>query len=153
MIATTPSGTRTRADAQAVGADPAVEHLADRVGQRRHLAQAGGHALDLGRGQAQPVDDRGGRAVGLGPGHVGGVGLEQLGGPGDEQVGRGEQGVVRRRRRAASARDAALARRPSSASAAPGSASMVSCTRQPYRLVMGSMENAPTAGRVPPTGR
>ena len=31
-------------DAQAVGAHPAVEHLAHRVGQRGHLAQPAGHA-------------------------------------------------------------------------------------------------------------
>ena len=35
-------------DAQPVGPGPAVDHLADRVGQRRPPAQAGGHAVERG---------------------------------------------------------------------------------------------------------
>ena len=46
MIPTTPSGTRTRCDSQAVGPDPAVDHLADRVGQAGHRAQPVGHGRD-----------------------------------------------------------------------------------------------------------
>ena len=38
-------------DLQSVGALPAVEHLADRVGKRGHLAQAVGHARDPGVGE------------------------------------------------------------------------------------------------------
>ena len=45
-------------------------------------------------GQPQAVDHGGADAVGLGPGDVDGVGLEQLGRAGDQQVGGGAQGVV-----------------------------------------------------------
>src|SRR5690606_25737336 len=41
-----------------------------------------------------PVDDRGRDAAALGPGHVDGVGLEELVRTGDQQVGRTSQGVV-----------------------------------------------------------
>jgi len=44
MIATTPSGTRTRSIAQAVRTTPPVEHLPDRIGERRDLPQPFGHA-------------------------------------------------------------------------------------------------------------
>ena len=55
------------ADAQAVRAHPAGQHLAHRVGQRRHLAQAAGHRLDAAGVEPQAVDHRGADAPGLGP--------------------------------------------------------------------------------------
>ena len=44
------------ADAQAVRSHPAVEHLADRIGQRRDLAEPAGHRLDAAGVEPQPVD-------------------------------------------------------------------------------------------------
>ena len=85
-------------DVQPVGAPPAVEHLADRVGQRGDGAQAGGHAVEAGLGEAEPVEGPGLHAGGLGGLDVEPVGGEELGGPVDQEVGGGEQrGVLRRR--------------------------------------------------------
>ena len=84
MIATTPSGTRTRRDAQPVGSHPAVEHLADRVGQPGHLAQAGRHGVDAGPAvrrrrsttvAAVPAASAPADVDGVGGEHVGGAGL------------------------------------------------------------------------------
>ena len=91
MMATTPRGTRTFSIAQPVGPDPAVDDLADRVGQRGHLAQARGHASMRAAREAETIDDGRRRAVPLGALHVGGVGLEDLGRPLDQQVGGGRE--------------------------------------------------------------
>ena len=94
MTPTTPSGTRTRSDPQAVGAHPALDHLADGVGQRRHLAQAVGHGPDPLGGEPQPVEGHVGGVTGPGPLEVGGVVLEQVVVPLFEQVGGHEQRTV-----------------------------------------------------------
>ena len=96
-------------DAQAVRADPAVGDLADRIGQRRHFAQAGGHRLDARRREAQAVDDRGRGTGPLGPVDVDGVGVEHIGGPLEQQVGGGVKGgVLGRRGRAGERPDGGL---------------------------------------------
>ena len=67
--------------------------------------------------EAEAVDDRGADPVGLGPGHVDGVGRQDLLGPGHQQVGGGQQGgvLVGGARSGPGPGTAALARRPSSA--------------------------------------
>ena len=54
-----PEGHPDPRDPQAVGADPAVDHLADRVGQGGHGPEAGGHARDPAGVEPEPVE-RGG---------------------------------------------------------------------------------------------
>ena len=68
-------------------------------GEPGDLAEPVGHGRDPSIGQAQPVDDRGRRPVGLGPGDVGGVGFENRGRGVDDEVGGDAQGVVLGRRR------------------------------------------------------
>ena len=94
MIATTPSGTRTRWMRRPFGRRPAVGDLADRIGERRDRPQAVGHGVEPHVGEAEPVDDRGGRPVRLGRGHVVGVGGEDLGVAVEQQVGGGQEGGV-----------------------------------------------------------
>ena len=71
-----------------------MRDLAHRVGQRGHLPQPAGHAVDPGRGQPQAVDHRGTHASGPLTLDVGGVGSDQVVRPLDEQVGGGKQGGV-----------------------------------------------------------
>ena len=86
-------------DPQAVGPHPALDHLAHRVGQRGHLAQAARHALHPLLGEAQPVPGRLGHAGRLGPLEVGPVGLHQRRPLLFEEVGGQPQGVVAHRAR------------------------------------------------------
>ena len=82
---------------QAVGADPPLHHLAHRVGQSGHLAQAVGHALQPSV-HPQPVEGGGVGTGLLGPPDVGGVGLEDPVGVHTQQVGGALQGLVPGRR-------------------------------------------------------
>ena len=86
-------------DLESVRAAPAVEHLADRVGQRSDSAQPVRHPFEAGVGEAQPVERARGHARGLGGFEVGVVRGPDLVCPLGEQVGRGEQGPVLGRRR------------------------------------------------------
>ena len=98
-------------DLEPVRAPPAVEHLADRVGQRGHLAQAGGHGPDPGVGQPEPVERARLHAAGGRGLQVGLVGGQHLGGPLLQHLGGGQQGGVlgRGRRRG---EDPGRSRRP-----------------------------------------
>ncbi len=89
-------------DAQSVRSGPPVEHLADRVGQIGDLPQSVGHLRHLALGQRQPVEGGGGRTRLGGQLHVDRVGLEQVVGPGPEELGGQDQRIVllRRGRRA-----------------------------------------------------
>ena len=78
-------------DLEPVRADPAADDLADRVGERRDLAQAGGHGVDARVGEAQPVERPGSIPRGRGRVEIGGVGGEDLAGLLDQQVGGGVQ--------------------------------------------------------------
>ena len=99
MIPTTPSGTRTRSTRRPFGPDPAVDHLADRVGQAGHRAQPVGHGRPPGRrssrSRSSEVASAPARSARL---DVDGVGLEHPVGPLLEQVGGQEQGLVPGRR-------------------------------------------------------
>ena len=81
MIATTPSGTRTRVICEPVGPGPAVEHLADRVGESGDRAQPVGHAREARVGEAQAVERPGRHAARLRGLEVGVVGGLDLGRP------------------------------------------------------------------------
>ena len=93
MMPTTPSGHPRPADLQTVRAHPAVEHLADRVGEVGDRAQPVGHPREPGVGEPQPVEG-GASAPPARPGAVGVVGRVDLGRPLAEQVGRRPQGFV-----------------------------------------------------------
>ncbi len=82
------------AQLQPVGQGPAAQHLADRVRQARHLAQAGGDALDALRVERQPVEHGLGGARGAGGGQVLAVGREDVVDGGQHGVGRGVQGLI-----------------------------------------------------------
>ena len=81
-------------DHQPVGPGPAFDDLPHRVGQGRHLEQARSHACDARVRQPEAIDDGRRRTLLLGVGHVGEVGLEDLGPPLDQQVGCGGEGRV-----------------------------------------------------------
>ena len=77
--------------AEAVGAGPAVGHLADGIGEAGDGSEAVGHRQEAHVGEAQPVDDGRRATVGLGGGHIDLVGGEDLGVPVEEEVGGGEE--------------------------------------------------------------
>ncbi len=81
-------------DFQPIGPHPAVDGLADRVGEGDHLAQAPRHGRHPGLAQPEPVDGGGRGARLFAVGHVGGVSLQDLIHAGLEQVGGGRQGGV-----------------------------------------------------------
>ena len=88
MIATTPSGTRTRLMRRPFGPHPAVEHLAHRVGAARRPGAGRRPSPRCGAASSRRRSTTvGADAAGLGPLDVVGVGREDLGGPVDEQVG------------------------------------------------------------------
>ena len=112
MIATTPSGTRTRWISSPLGRRQPSSTSPTGIGQRGDLAQAVGHALDAGLGEAEAVERAGLHAAGRGRVEVGGVGGEDSGAALDEQVGGRQQGGVLLPSvdAVASRRDASLAR-------------------------------------------
>ena len=79
---------------QPVGQGVAAQHLTDRVGQPRDLAQTGGDAVDALRVQCQPVEHRGRRAGGPGRVEVFGVGRQDLLGVREDLLGGGVQRPV-----------------------------------------------------------
>ena len=85
------------AQLEPVGQRRPPDHLADRVGQPGDLAQPGGHRLEPVVGEAQPVDDVGGRARLLGATDVLGVGGQDRRRLRQQRVGHGVQGGVLRR--------------------------------------------------------
>ena len=66
MKNTTPSGTRTLSNSQAVGPNGRLDHLADRIGERGDLFQRRGHRFD--RASASAAADRSRRRSGRKPG-------------------------------------------------------------------------------------
>ena len=140
MMATTPERHPDPADAQPVGAGPPVEHLADRIGQRGHLAQPVGHRATL-RSVRRSRSSAVGRRTRLGGQlHVDRVGLEQLVGPGLEQLGRQDQRVVLLRRRGRAQLDRGRLRPPAELGHGHG------CGRQVVRL--GHPTRLPAADEV-----
>jgi hypothetical protein len=85
-------------DPQAVGPDPAAHHLSDRVGQRRHRPQPGGHGPHPGLVEAEPVQPGRAHRLTLGGRQVGRVGRHQIVDMGVEQVGGGAQRSILHRR-------------------------------------------------------
>ena len=86
-------------DLEAVRAPRAVEDLTDRVRERGDLMEPGCHALDPRVVEAQPVD-RGTLGPGVDGGlEIDGVGVEDLGCPVEQQLGRSEKCRVLRSRR------------------------------------------------------
>ena len=82
------------AQLQAIGQGVAAQHLPDRVGQPRDLAQTGGDSVDAVRVQRQPVEHRGRCARGPGCLQIFGVGRQDLLGVGHDRLRRGLQRVV-----------------------------------------------------------
>jgi hypothetical protein len=66
------------AHVQSVGKPGPVDHLADRVGQRRDLAHARGHVLDPAGAEREAIQQRVGKAAVLARLQIAGVGLEDL---------------------------------------------------------------------------
>ena len=66
-------------DGHAVRPGPGFRDLADRIGQRAHHVEAVGHRRDALVVERQPVEERRGRAGGLGVGDVLGIGGEDVG--------------------------------------------------------------------------
>ena len=95
MIATTPSGTRTRWIRRPLGRTQPSMTSPTGSGSAGDLAQPGGHRLRAGRRSSRRRSTTVARcAAGLGRGDVVGVGREDLGVAVDQQVGGGEQGGV-----------------------------------------------------------
>ena len=88
-------------DLEPVRTLPAVEHFADRIGQRRDGPQPGCHRLEPGIGEPEPVEGDRVHARGAGRRRGRVVRRLDLGRPLEQQVGRGQQRRVldRRRRR------------------------------------------------------
>lgn len=82
------------ADAQAVGTGPVVERFANGIGERGHLADGFGEVRDAFGREREAVDHGLAQAGGLGAGEIFGVGRQQVGGGGGEEIGELEEGGV-----------------------------------------------------------
>ena len=82
------------AQMQPIGQGVAAQHLTDRVGQPRDLAQTGGDPVDALRVQRQPIEHRGGCAGGPGGLEILGIGRKDPLGVGRDGLRRGLQRMV-----------------------------------------------------------
>ena len=98
------------AQAQPVGPLAGVDHLTHRVGQGGHLRHGIGNAGEALRRQSQPVEQGGGKAIGLAGGKVARVGGQNVGRILTQRLGSGQQ--RRRLLRIAQPRQLALRRAP-----------------------------------------